>query len=127
MVYLLQLLIVLAILISLCKVYEKAGRKCWEGIVPIYNAWVLAEIVGKQGWLGLLIFVGYVIPVIGWIASLLISAYLLYLLAKSFGKDALFAVGLFILPFIFLPILAFGEAQYQGVPTDDIGGNLLEK
>jgi Family of unknown function (DUF5684) len=38
---------------------------------------------------------------------------LLYVeLAKSFGKGGGFAVGLLFLGFIFLPILAFGSAQY---------------
>jgi hypothetical protein len=36
------------------------------------------------------------------------------LLSKSFGKSEGFTVGLILLSFIFLPILAFGDAQYQG-------------
>jgi hypothetical protein len=35
-------------------------------------------------------------------------------LAKSFGKDAGFGLGLWLLGFIFLPILGFGSAQYRG-------------
>jgi hypothetical protein len=36
------------------------------------------------------------------------------LLAKSFGKSEGFTVGLVLVPFIFLPILGFGEAKYEG-------------
>ena len=36
------------------------------------------------------------------------------MLSKSFGKDEGFTVGLVFLNIIFLPILAFGDAQYQG-------------
>ena len=32
------LLIVVLLLVSMWKVYEKAGRQGWEGIIPIYNA-----------------------------------------------------------------------------------------
>ena len=35
-------------------------------------------------------------------------------LAKKFTKSTAFGVGMTILPFIFLPILAFGDAQFQG-------------
>jgi hypothetical protein len=35
-------------------------------------------------------------------------------LAESFGKGAGYAVGMILLPFIFYPMLAFGDAQYQG-------------
>ena len=35
-------------------------------------------------------------------------------LAKSFGKGAGFGIGLVFLGIIFLPILGFGSAQYQG-------------
>lgn len=35
-------------------------------------------------------------------------------LAKSFGKGAGFGVGLLLLGFIFTPILALGDASYEG-------------
>ena len=35
-------------------------------------------------------------------------------IAKSFGKGTGFGIGLALLPFIFYPILGFGDAQYQG-------------
>ena len=34
-------------------------------------------------------------------------------LANKFGKSKIFGAGLIFFPFIFLPILAFGEAEYQ--------------
>lgn len=36
------------------------------------------------------------------------------MLSKSFGKDESFTVGLVLLNIIFLAILAFGDATYQG-------------
>jgi hypothetical protein len=35
-------------------------------------------------------------------------------LAKSFGKDIGFGIGLALLGFIFMPILAFSDARYVG-------------
>ena len=105
-------IIAVIILISYWKIFEKAGRQGWEGIIPFYNSWVMAEIVGKPGWLGLLTFIPYL--------GMIVAIYLIYLLAKSFGKGALFALGMLFLPFIFFPILAFGDAKYLGPPEDDI-------
>jgi hypothetical protein len=34
-------------------------------------------------------------------------------IAERFGKDIGFAIGLFFLPFIFIPILGFGSAEYR--------------
>jgi len=122
---LLSIIITIIVIVSLWKIFEKAGRQGWEGIIPFYNMWVMAEIVGKPGWLGLVAVLSLLVPVIGWIVGAVLIAYLLYLLAKSFGQSAIFAVGLFFLGFIFFPILGFGDAKYQGPPKDDI--NLINK
>jgi hypothetical protein len=42
---------------------------------------------------------------------------LIFDLAKVFGKDTGFGFGLLFLPFIFIPILALGDAEYQGPLT----------
>ena len=38
-------------------------------------------------------------------------------IAKSFGRGVGTAIGLFFLPMIFMPILGFGSAQYEGKAT----------
>jgi hypothetical protein len=91
------------------KIFEKAGRPGWAGIVPIYNIIIMLEIIGKPlWWLVLLIipFVNFVVIIIMMIE-----------LAKAFGKTTGFGVGLALLGFIFIPILAFGDAQYVGAPA----------
>lgn len=37
MLGLIYLLIVVLMLVSMWKIFEKAGRQGWEGIIPIYN------------------------------------------------------------------------------------------
>jgi Family of unknown function (DUF5684) len=37
-------------LISLCKLFDKAGEQGWKAIVPIYNFIVFLKIVGKPVW-----------------------------------------------------------------------------
>ena len=73
-------------------------------MVPIYNLIVLLEIVGRPLWW--IVFFLCLGP-IGWILLSLD-------LAKAFGKEVGFAVGLMFLPVIFMPMLGFGDARYVG-------------
>ena len=94
------------LVVGMWKLYEKAGKPGWASIIPIYNIWVLLEIVGRPVWWILLLFIPLVNVVI-WIIVALD-------LAKSFGKDILWGIGLILFPEIFYLILGFGSAQYQG-------------
>jgi hypothetical protein len=98
------LAIMVLMVISTWKVYEKTGRPGWASIVPIYNLVVLLEIVGKPTWWVLL----YLIPFV----NIIISIIVLHNLSKVFGQDVGFTLGLIFLPFIFYPILAFGKYSY---------------
>lgn len=103
---LIQLAIVVVILVGAWKVFEKAGKPGWAAIIPIYNAIVLLEIVGRPIWWIVL----FLIPCVNIIISLIVSIDL----AKSFGKSEIFGVGLWLLGFIFVPILGFGNDRYIG-------------
>ena len=105
--------IALAIFEIVCvwKVYEKASKPGWASIIPIYSTWVLFEICGFSGALSLLIF----IPVIGWIAVVILTIVCYFRLAESFGKSSSFGVGLWFLNPIFMSILAFDNSTYSEV------------
>ena len=91
---------------SLWKIYTKAGQPGWAAIVPIYNIIILMNIVGRPVWWVVL----FCIPFVNFIAMIIV-----YIdLARSFGKDLGFAIGMILLFFIFMPILAFGDARYVG-------------
>jgi hypothetical protein len=104
--FLVWLAVVVLIFASLWKIFEKAGKPGWAGIVPIYNAIVLLEIVGRPIWWIVLLFV----PCVGIVVGILLCIDL----AKSFGKDAGYGIGLALLGFVFFPMLAFGDARYVG-------------
>ena len=67
----------------------------------------------RPTWWVLLYFLS-VIPVVGWIGSLIVSVIVMIDLAKSFGKDTGFAVLLILLPIVGYPMLAFGKDEYKG-------------
>jgi Family of unknown function (DUF5684) len=87
------------------KIFTKAGEPGWASIVPFYNIWVLLRITGKPGWWIILLLV----PVVNIVIAILETVEL----AKAFGKSGGFAAGLIFLPFIFYPMLAWGDAQYR--------------
>ncbi|MEN8890018.1 MAG: DUF5684 domain-containing protein, partial [Wenyingzhuangia sp.] len=60
------------------KLYQKAGRKSWEALIPVYNAVVLMKIINRPKWWVILLF----IPVI----NLLIFPVIWVEIARSFRK-----------------------------------------
>ncbi len=89
---------------SLWRIFRKAGKKGWHALIPIYNLIIMCDIIKKERSLVFLFF----IP----IANLIALATITNGMAKAFGRSTAFSVGLFFLPFIFFPILAFGENEY---------------
>lgn len=105
---LIGLVIAVFMVIALWKIYVKAGEPGWACLIPIYNIIVLMKIIGKPAWWIILFF----IPIANFVISIIV-----YLeLAKVFGKGAGFGVGMLLLPFVFFPILGFGDATYTA-PT----------
>lgn len=96
----------LLIIVAMWVVFTKAGQAGWKSLVPIYNVYILLVIAGVPGWWLILLL----IPLVGLVFHLLA----MLALAKKFGKGTLFGLGLFILPIIFYPLLAFGGARYEG-------------
>lgn len=100
------LAIVLLMIVSLWITVRKAGRPGVSQIIPIWNIIELVRISGKPLWWVILILL---IPIV----NLVLMIMVFYGIAKAFGKDAGFTVGMVLLPFIFFPILAFGKATYS--------------
>lgn len=101
------LIVAILMIAGFWKTFEKAGQPGWAAIIPIYNLYILLQIVGRPGWWILL----YLIPLVNIIIPIIVGIDV----AKSFGKDTLFGV---LLLWLFMPIgfllLGFGDAQYVG-------------
>lgn len=100
------LLVVVLMIAAMWKIFTKAGQPGWTAIIPIYNMYIWCKIAGRPGWWVILMLIPFV--------NFIILIILCVDLAKSFGKGAGFGVGLAFLGIIFLPILAFSSATYQG-------------
>jgi hypothetical protein len=100
------LVVVVAMLVAMWKVFTKAGQPGWASLIPIYNTLVMLRITGRSGWWLLGMFVPFL--------NFFVVIRLIFDLAKVFGRGIGFGFGLLFLFPIFLLILAFGDAEYLG-------------
>lgn len=99
---------------ALWKMFVKAGQPGWGAIIPIYNTYILLLIADKPGWWLVL----YLIPVASFIVSIIVS----FAIAEKFGKTGGFAIGMILLPVVFIPILGFGSAKYMAADEQAVAG-----
>lgn len=104
--WLIALAVGILVLVATWKMFTKAGKPGWAAIIPIYNTIVMLQIAGMSPWMVLLMF----IP----IANIIVMILMYVKLAEKFGKGGGYAVGLIFLPYVFIPMLAWGNAEYQG-------------
>ena len=105
--FLVWLAIVVLVIAGLWMTFTKAGEPGWASIIPIYNVIVILRIAGKPWWWIFLML----IPVVNFVITIIVAINV----AKNFGKGAGFGIGLALLPFIFYPILGFGDARFRKV------------
>ena len=94
-------------IVSMWKLFDKAGEKPWKCLIPFYNTFVLVKIATGKAWLAIFMF----IP----IANIVMAFMIPFKLGSAFGKGIGFKLGLLFLFPIFVLILAFGNNEYQGV------------
>ena len=92
--------------VGMWKAFEKADKPGWGAFIPFLNIFYLLDIADKPTWFIIL----FVIPVINFVAA----AVVFIDVAKNFKKGPGYGIGLTILPFLFWPLLGFGDAKYVG-------------
>ena len=98
------------------KMFEKAGKPGWAAIIPIYSTYILFQIIGYK-WYYLFFFLLGGVPIIGGVALLAFTVHYNIKLAKAFGKEIGFGIGLALIPIVFIAIIAFDkDIKYIG-PT----------
>ena len=116
-----MIIVALALLIFcvavMWKVFCKAGEPGWASLIPFYNLYVMTRITWGRGWL----FIFGFLP----LGNLIFAIFTMIKLAKVFGKKGGFACGLIFLSIVFLPILAFGKAEYTGPDPEKSTGAII--
>ena len=93
--------------------FMKCNIEWWKALIPIYNMIVLADVLLRKKWIGILTC----IPGIGIIGFLVIF----YQLGIRFQYNGIFTA---ILPIISLPMIGFGNHLYDGCMFADGDPNL---
>ena len=102
------LVVAILCIVSMWRLFTKAGKPGWAAIVPVYNQIVMLQVAGRPVWWVLLIMFVPIFQV--WVAIVAAIDF-----AKSYGKSTGFGVLVALLPAIGLPILAFGkDTNYVG-------------
>ncbi len=112
------------ITISKWKIYLKAHEPGWAAIIPFYGDYVLSNVVfGNSVYFKIIIACNFlelfahftdikIFRIVGALISIFMYIKCSINLAYSFGKGKKFILGLIFLPFIFYPILAYGNSKY---------------
>lgn len=132
-VFLLIVLVLAAlVIIAMWKIFTKAGKPGWSAIVPYYNSYILGKIANSDDKITIALVAvtvadtliskaitsnssSLIIATAGLLSLSILVLWIITMvhLAAAFGEGVGFAVGIILLPFIFLPILAFGDYSYQ--------------
>jgi hypothetical protein len=99
-------LLTLLFVASYWKIFAKAGQPGWASIIPFYNFYVMNKIGGR----GPLFLLGLLVPFV----NVAVFVMIVHGVSKAFGKGALYTLGIFLAAPVFVPLLAFGAAEYRG-------------
>lgn len=103
-------IVTVVMIISLWRIFSKAGVPGIFSIIPLVNIYQLVKISGKNPWLFLLLLV----PIVNIVVYIIVALGL----AKNFGKSGVFGFfGLVVFNLVGYLILAFGGAKYVGGDT----------
>lgn len=105
--WLISIVVSVIIVISMWKIFTKAGEAGWKAIIPFYNIWVFDQLTCNNN---ILVFILTLIPVTSVVGFCI--AY--FGLGKAFGKGVGFSILCILFPYIAIPVLAFSSAEYTG-------------
>lgn len=107
------LVLVVLQVVGLWLVFEKAGRSGWQALVPLYNLFVLVDILDRSDWWVLWLL----IPVVGFVFWFLLCDDL----ANAFGYGTAMTLALFLVPVLALPWLGLGSHKFSAPTPATIG------
>jgi hypothetical protein len=137
-VVVLYIAVIAVMLIAMWRIYTKCGQPGWACLIPIYNYYIFAKMVGKPklftyillamggyilgaiitgigagAGIAALAVVGGIVIFASAVVLIIFGIQLIHGLSTAFGQTAGFTVGLILLGIIFYPMLAFGNYTYQ--------------
>lgn len=119
-------------IVAYWRIFTKCGEPGWKSLIPIYSNYVIYDKMWAPLWFWVNLALNTVtlyanpaqvegsmtvLQIIGTVCMIggsVLYIVLNYKTAKAFGKGIGFTIGLVLLQPVFLMILGFGSARYQG-------------
>lgn len=102
--WIITLLLTIATLVGLMKIFEKAGHNKWFAWIPFLNIHIWLKIIEKPIWWWVFIILPFI--------NIFMLLLMLVETAKTFGKNFLWQQGLAaVFPFVYIPFLGFKEDE----------------
>ncbi len=110
LIFLILIAIVLFLvkLVSIWQIFKKLSIASWKAIVPIYNIWILLDLLDIPLWMIFLI----VVPFVNFLGIPVMIILIGWTMGKACHKNTLFCLGMAVLPIIFFPILSFSNFDF---------------
>ena len=100
------------IYLSLPGYFSKANYPFWKALIPIYNIYILFEILQFNKGI-LLIILGFIfIPYTRIFTLTALYVFMPSLIAKAYDKNFIFGILGIVLPFVFYPLISYFPSTY---------------
>ena len=113
MIKMIILLYLLSIYISLPGLFSKAGYNALLGLIPIYNIYLLVQLLEINPILLIIISLGLIFLPDRVFVATLIAIFLPFLITDAYDKSIVYGIFSLILPFILIPYVAYLNGTYR--------------
>lgn len=113
MIKVLIIIYILSFYLSLPGFFSKAGYNALSGLIPIYNLYILFQILEISPILLIIISLGLIFLPDRLFFGTLIFVFMPFILADAYDKGKITGLLCFIFPFVFYPILAYFTGAYR--------------
>lgn len=99
--------------LSLPGFFSKAGYNALKGLIPLYNVYILIEILEINPILLILVSLGLIfLPIRGYLVTL-IFLFIPFLIADAYDKKPIIGLFTCLLPFIMFPYISYFSGTYR--------------
>lgn len=102
-----------SIYLSLPGLFSKAGYNALLGLIPIYNIYILIQILEINPILLILLSLGLIFLPIRMFFATLMLIFLPFIIADAYDKKMIFGVLGLIIPFLIFPLIGYVSGAYR--------------
>ncbi len=113
MIKILIIVYIISFYLSLPGFFSKAGYNSLSGLIPIYNLYILFQILEINPIILIIISLGLIFSPDRAYFGTLLFIFIPFMLADAYDKGKVIGLLCFLFPFIFYPLLAYFTGTYR--------------